>query len=157
MSVAPRPNTPTARAMFFTVCSPRSAKASDSLSLIWSLAAREMHSPPGSHSASRRAAMFTPSPKMSSPSMMMSPRLMPIRNTIRLSSGSSALRVAIARWIATAQATASTTLANSTSAPSPVVFTIRPRCAAICGSTSSRRCAFRRASVPTSSAPMRRL
>jgi len=44
--------------MFFTVCSPRSAKASDSLSLICSFAAREMQTPPGSHSSSSRAAMF---------------------------------------------------------------------------------------------------
>ena len=48
--------------------------------------AREMHSPPGSHSASSRAATLTPSPKMSSPSMMMSPTLMPMRKTMRLSS-----------------------------------------------------------------------
>ncbi len=40
MSLAARPYTPTARAMFFTACSPRSAKDSDSLSLICSLAAR---------------------------------------------------------------------------------------------------------------------
>jgi hypothetical protein len=31
---------------------------------------------------------------------------------------------------------------NSTSMPSPVVFTIRPRCCLIFGSTSSRRCAL---------------
>ena len=67
--------------MFFTVCSPRLANAIDSLSRICSLAEREMHTPPGSHRASKRAAMFTPSPKMSLPSMMMSPTLMPIRKT----------------------------------------------------------------------------
>jgi hypothetical protein len=38
-----------ALAMFLTVCSPRSAKASESLTLIWSLAAREIYTPPGSH------------------------------------------------------------------------------------------------------------
>ena len=121
------PNTPTAREMFFTACSPISAKASDSLSLIWSLAAREMHSPPGSQRASRRAAILTPSPKMSSPSMMISPTLMPMRKTMRLSSATPALRLTMPRWITTAHPTASTTLANSTSAPSPVVLTIRPR------------------------------
>jgi hypothetical protein len=70
--------------------------------------------------------MLTPSPKMSSPSMMMSPTLMPIRNTICRSAGTSALRPTMLRWTLTAQATASTTLANSTSIPSPVVFTMRP-------------------------------
>ena len=34
--------------------------------------------------------------------------------------------LAIERWISTAHATASTTLANSTSAPSPMSFTMRP-------------------------------
>ena len=45
---------------------------------------------------------------------------------MRRSSGTSALRSAIAAWISTAQRTASTTLANSTSRPSPVVLTMRP-------------------------------
>ena len=45
-------------------------------------------------------------------------------------------------------ATASTTLANSTSTPSPIVLTIRPPCSAISGSISSPRCAFSAASVP---------
>lgn len=36
-------------------------------------------------------------------------------------------------------ATASTTLLNSASIPSPVFLTIRPRCSAILGSTSARR------------------
>jgi hypothetical protein len=47
-----------------------------------------------------------------------------------------------------AQRTASTTLANSTSNPSPVVLTMRPRCSAIFGSTSSRRSALRHSRVP---------
>ncbi len=50
-----------------------------------------MHSPPGSQIDSSRAAMLTPSPKMSLPSMMMSPILMPMRKTMRLSSGTSVL------------------------------------------------------------------
>ena len=45
--------------------------------------------------------------------------------------GTPALRSAIARCTSTAQRTASTTLANSTSTPSPVVLTMRPRCSAI--------------------------
>ena len=47
-------------------------------------------------------------------------------HSIRRSSGMAALRSAMARWISMAQRTASTALANSTSAPSPVVLTMRP-------------------------------
>src|SRR2546429_3700336 len=49
ISLAASPNTPTARAMFFTACSPRSAKAIDSLARTWSFAALEIHTPPGGH------------------------------------------------------------------------------------------------------------
>jgi len=52
-------------------------------------------------------------------------------------------RSAIACCTSIAQRTASTTLANSTSRPSPVVSTMRPWCSAIFGSTSSRRSALR--------------
>jgi hypothetical protein len=52
---------------------------------------------------------------------------------------------------------ASTALANSTSMPSPVVSTMRPRCAAIVGSTSDFRSDLSRASVPSSSRPIKRL
>src|SRR5947208_1821441 len=71
--------------------------------------------------------------------VMMSPRLMPMRNSIRRSGGMPALRSAIARCISTAQCAASTTLANSTRKPSPVVLTMRPRCSLIRGSAISRR------------------
>jgi hypothetical protein len=64
---------------------------------------------------------------MSAPSMMMSPTLMPMRNSMRLPRGMAALRSAMPRWISTAQRTASMTLANSTRIPSPVVLTTRPR------------------------------
>ena len=50
---------------------------------------------------------------------------------------------AMPRWISIAQRAASTALANSTSMPSPVVFTMRPRCAAIAGSTSVFRSLLR--------------
>src|ERR1035437_9370003 len=66
----------------------------------------------------------------------------------------SELRSAMPRWISTAQRTASTTLTNSTSIPSPVVLTIRPRCSVILGSTSSLRCAFSCRRVPSSSTPI---
>src|SRR5258708_36097310 len=82
---------------------------------------------------------------------------MPIRSSMRLSVPISVLRSGIVCCTSTAQRTASTTLANSTSMPSPVVLTMRPLCSAIFGSISSRRCALSRASVPSSSAPISRL
>ena len=48
-----------------------------------------------------------------------------------------------------------TALANSTNIPSPVVLTIRPRWEATVGSTRVFLTAFSRASVPSSSMPMR--
>ena len=54
------------------------------------------------------------------------------------------------------QRTASTTLGNSASRPSPVVLTIRPWRSAIFGSISCRRSALSRSSVPSSSVPIRR-
>ena len=98
---------------------------------------------------SSRAAMLTPSP-IRSPSLSSttSPRWMPMRNTIRRSSGMPALRSTIAFCISIAQRTASTTLRNSTMAPSPVLLTTRPLWTAIVGSMSSLRNARRRPSVP---------
>ena len=55
------------------------------------------------------------------------------------------------RWTSTALRTASTALANSTSIPSPVVLTMRPRWEAMVGSTRVFLRAFSRASVPSSS------
>src|ERR1700730_19369122 len=110
-----------------------------------------MHIPPGSARASSRAATLTPSPNMSCSSTITSPRLTPMRKVMRLSSGVSALRSAIPRWTSAAHRTASTTLENSASIPSPVFFTIRPRCSLIFGSTRSQRCAFSRSCVPSSS------
>src|SRR5207253_4711657 len=69
----------------------------------------------------------------------------------------SAFCAAILRWTSTAQRAASTALANSTSIPSPVVLTMRPRCLAIVGSTSVFLKAFSCASVPSSSAPIKQL
>ena len=88
--------------------------------------------------------------------MMMSPTLMPMRKSSRLSGATPALRSAMPRCTSTAQRTASTTLENSSNRPSPVVLTMRPSCSAILGSMSSRRWAFSAASVPLSSTPMRR-
>src|SRR5215472_9046784 len=93
---------------------------------------------------------------MSCPSTSTSPRLMPMRNSIRCSGGVPLLRSAIARCTSTAQRTASTTLANSAKKPSPVFFTIRPRYSPIFGLTNSRRWAWSRSWVPSSFAPIRR-
>jgi hypothetical protein len=73
-----------------------------------------------------------PSPWMLAPSTI-SPTFTPILNSIRLSDAISEFRLAIARWISTAQRKASTALTNRTSKPSPVVLTIRPRCSLILG------------------------
>jgi len=53
--------------------------------------------------------------------------------------GRAASRSIIARCTSAPQRTASTTLENSASIPSPVVFTMRPECSPIFTSTSSRR------------------
>ena len=50
--------------------------------------------PPGSATPSIRAAMLTPSPRMSSPSMMMSPTLIPIRNWIEFDFGATGIVLA---------------------------------------------------------------
>ncbi len=79
-----------------------------------------------------------------------------IRNRMRLPSGVSVLRSAIPSWNATAHRTASTTLANSASSPSPIVLTTLPLCSAMQGSISSLRWAVSVASVPSSSSPISR-
>ena len=60
------------------------------------------------------------------------------------------------RCTESAQFTASTTLPNSTMVPSPISFTMRPLWATTAGSKMVSRCRFRAASVPASSAPIRR-
>src|SRR5260370_140313 len=113
--------------MFLNCCSPRSSKARSSLPAASSCTRAETQIPPGSAKPSRRAATLTPSPKISPSSTTTSPTLMPTRNSIRRSGGSGALVLAKAVCISAAQRRASTTLANSTSNPSPVVLTRRPR------------------------------
>ena len=131
-----------------------SSKTRSSLPTTCSKTLAVMEMPPGSASPSRRAAMFTPSPRMSSPSITISPRLMPARYWMRRSLGAPASVSAIARWIRTALSSASTTLPNSTSRPSPVVLTMRPPCSCRTGSISSWRWDLWRAMVPASSASM---
>jgi hypothetical protein len=124
--------------MFFTSCAPRKSKPSDSLFLTCSNTEPETSTPPGSASCCSLAAMLTPSPKRSPPSTITSPRLMPIRSSMRRPSGSAAFRSASSRWMRTAQSTAFTTLANSASTLSPDVLTSRPRCPAIFSMIASR-------------------
>src|SRR5438445_537516 len=52
---------------------------------------------------------------------MTSPRLMPMRNSMRRDSGTASLRVAMMVWISTAHSVALITLGNSASMPSPAV------------------------------------
>jgi len=59
-----------------------------------------------------------------------------MRKMICLSCGTASFRPIMPRWTVTAHPTASTMLANSTSIPSPVVFTMRPWCLAMVGSTN---------------------
>jgi hypothetical protein len=90
-------------------------------------------------SPSSRAAIFTPSPKISSSLTMTSPTLTPIRKRIRRPSGSLSLALSSAPWTSIAQRTASSTLTNSASTLSPAVFAIRPRCRVMSSSTRARR------------------
>jgi hypothetical protein len=147
------------RAMFLSVCSPKSSKAISSLPAASLCTRAETQIPPGSAKPSRRAATFTPLPKMSPSSTTTSPTLMPIRNSIRLSVSVVALRPAMPACSSVAQRSASTTLLNSTSRPSPpspVVLTSRPLCLEIVGSISSARIALRPWRVPPLSAPISR-
>ena len=71
-----------------------------------------------------------------------------MRTSMRWSSGNAALRSARPRCSDTAHSTASTTLANSASRPSPISLKMRPWCFSISGSNSSLRPAFRRVKGP---------
>jgi hypothetical protein len=73
-----------------------------------------------------------------------------------MSAGSLALASATACWNSMAADSASTALANSTRAPSPVSLTRRPLYFVRTGSRCSERFLRRRASVPLSSRPIRR-
>jgi len=143
--------------MFLSACSPRSSKTRSSLPAASSCTRAEAQIPPGSASASSRAAILTPSPNRSpSSSTSISPWWMPTRYSTRLSLAIVALRSAIPACTSAAQRSASTTLPNSTSSPSPVVLTSLPLCAAIVRSISSARMAFSAWRVPPSSAPISR-
>ena len=122
-----------------------------------SYTAREMQIPPAGASGSSRAAMLTPSPRMSSPSMTMSPTLMPMRRRRRRASGSLAPRSPMSVWMAIAVLTAATTEGNSMRKPSPMVLIKRPPPAAVRGSMTAVRNACSRVTTPSSSAAIWRL
>ena len=98
--------------MFLTFCAPIGSKPNASFFSTSFATLPETQIPPGSASCSRRAAMFTPSPWRSVPSTITSPRLTPMRTSMRWSSGRPAFRSAMPRWMSTAHSTASTTLAE---------------------------------------------
>jgi hypothetical protein len=85
---------------------------------------------PGSAMLSSRAAILTPSPKMSCGSTITSPILMPTRKAIRLSSRSPVASSRMRFWNCKAARTASTALGNSAKNPSPVFLTMGPPCSA---------------------------
>ena len=138
--------------MFLRLCSPISAKSAATLPRTCRKASTEMQMPPGSAMPSRRAAILTPSPMMSSPSIRTSPRCRPMRKSIRRASETPSLRCVIRSCSAIAHWTARTTEPNSISRPSPVVLKIRPLCWAISGSAAPR-CSRNACAVPASSSP----
>ena len=102
--------------------------------------------------------MLTPSPIRSpSVSSTTSPRWTPTRNSMRRSGGRPALRSSMPFCTSMAQRTASTTLLNSMMLPSPVRFTTRPLWTLMVGAIRSLQSVRSRASVPSSSLPVRRL
>ena len=94
---------------------------------------------------------------MSSPSMIRSPRLIPIRNSIRWWGSMVSFLSLTASCIWIAASTASTTLANSASSPSPISLTIRPFFSSIKRVRMSWRTVVKRSKVPTSSSAIIRL
>src|ERR1700720_1803759 len=89
--------------MFLSCCSPISRKTRSSLPAASSCTRAETQIPPGSARPSRRAATLTPSPKMSPSSTTMSPTLIPMRKSMRLSGGNRVLLSARAACISAAQ------------------------------------------------------
>jgi len=81
--------------------------------------------------------MLTPSPKISPPSAMISPRLIPIRIATRCSFGIVWFRRTAASRRAPAQRAASTTLSNSISTKSLVCLKIFPSNSGTSGSMTS--------------------
>jgi hypothetical protein len=94
---------------------------------------------------------------MSSPSAMISPRLTPIRNSSRCALPAAVLCEVNACWISRLLSTASVTLGNSASQPSPVLLMMRPPNRVVAGFTMSARTVCSELSVPASSFYIRRV
>ncbi len=153
------PRTPKARTgctMFFTACSPWSSNAT-ALRLrcvIWTVSDTVM--PPGSASASKRAAMLTPSPyTVPSAFSITSPRCTPIRNRIRRSSGRGSAACASSFCTVSAALTAPLAVSNTASTESPAMSTTRPWFDSI-SLRKMPRAASSAATVARSSVAMRR-
>ena len=116
--------------MFFSSSLPASSNETMIFWLIMSKTDCETQIPSGCAAASRRAAILTASPKRLSSVTMTSPRLIPTRNSIRNSSGTSSLSEAMRDCISTAQRAALTGLANSAMMLSPAEPKIFPSCSA---------------------------
>jgi len=86
----------------------------------------DIQTPLGWESASKRAAMFTPSPSKLPSLDTTSPILMPILNSSAAGILSDLLRSIILFWNSTANSTALTALVNSAKTESPAVLKIDP-------------------------------
>jgi hypothetical protein len=108
-----------------------------------------MHDAPPALAELSRYAPFRPSPKHYFGRLMATKAVVHVADL-------SAEETALERCTEREQFTASITLPNSTMAPSPISFTMRPLWAATAGLKMVSRCRFRAASVPASSAPISR-
>jgi hypothetical protein len=98
----------------------------------------------------RREAMWTPSPQMSSGSVVTSPRLTPIRYSIEGFLDRDWLRSTMLCWITVLHRAASTGLSKIATNPSAVVLTSVPWCSRMLGSMSSRSIRSIRRRTPSS-------
>ncbi len=145
-------------AMFLSRMGPRSLTVIFERAFTSRKASSERQIAPGFAIPSNRAAILTPSPfKSPSLSSTTPPKCMPTRNSMRHSGGTPAFRSTRPVCSSVAQRSASTTLQNPTSVPSPVRLNTRPLCTAMVGSITSLRSALSRAKVRSSSLPVSRL
>ncbi len=116
------------RPTFFSLNCPRRTTVISLRFLIWSYAASDSSTPPGTAKDSIRAAMFTASPVRRSGSMITSPTWRPIRTWTSCAASSC--------WMATAACTAASELGNMLMLPSPSRCTIVPPQASWCVSSA---------------------
>ena len=99
--------------------------------------AADMVTPPGSASASRRAATLIVVPPRRFSCTMISPEWSPMRKVIRSSGDNLALRRAVSACTRNAHFSASTALGNSASTPSPATLNTNPCARSISRTTLS--------------------